>query len=361
VPIVVVMNSRGDLSSVGEGVDMTTDMDGPGITGFGYGQGGPDFRNNTDRIPQAEPQAAPSPAGDMTPAAQAGSDGVSSGNGRGVEAADLGEVLPLDFDYEGPVPGFEGSASDCLNHALSIARNLNHAVLSSDHVMLALTMDESGRRLLGRIGDIARLREVAMRRLGRMHARYAAGDPSQTSDLADIRKTARAAAAEREQLVAISDLVNAFPKENGRLLYGARTNTRTIALVERIEKGLVPRVSDAVARIEAAVFEATQGQPQTVQHLLGDLNAQRSRDEQQQLEFMEEIRRQVREAVDIQVAAALRDLDDKFAAKLEELTPKAPEPVAPEPEPEPEPGGGAFATELKAPPERKGYWRRLVL
>ena len=112
-----------------------------------------------------------------------------------------------------------------------------------------------------------------MRRLGTMHGRYAAGDPSQTSDLADIRKTARASAAEREQLVAISDLVNAFPKEDGRLIYGAPKDTRTIALVETIEKGLVPRVSDAVTRIEAAVLEATQGQRQTVQSLLVDLNA----------------------------------------------------------------------------------------
>jgi hypothetical protein len=287
----------------------------------------------------------------MTPAAEAANDAVSSGNGRGGEAADPGEVLPLDFDYAGPVPGFEGSASDCLNHALSIARNLNHAVLSSDHLMLALTMDESGRRLLGRLGDIAHLREIAMRRLGKMHARYAAGDPSQTSDLADIRKTARGAAAEREQLVAISDLVNAFPKENGRLIYGARTNTRTMALVETIEKGLVPRVSDAVTRIEAAVLEATQGQRQTVQQLLSDLNAQQARDELQQLEFMDAIRRQVREAVDIQVAAAFRDLDDKFAAKLEELTAKAPEP---EPQPEPE-------TRAEAPPARKGYWSWLIL
>ena len=121
----------------------------------------------------------------------------------------------------GPVPGFEASASDCLNHALSIARSLNHAVLSSDHLMLALTMDrkratvaQSGRRH-------RRLREAAMRRLGTDARPIAAGDPSQTSDLADIRKAARAAAAEREQLVAISDLVNAFPRENDRLTYGA--------------------------------------------------------------------------------------------------------------------------------------------
>ncbi len=341
---------------------MTNEMDGPGFTGFGYGnQGGSESKPENDRIRQAEAQAAPPPAvEDKQPAAQEGNGGVSGGNGPGAEPPELGEVLPLDFDYAGPVPGFEASASDCLNHALSIARNLNHAVLSSDHLMLALTMDESARRLLSRLGDIARLREAAMRRLGTMHGRYAAGDPSQTSDLADIRKTARAAAAEREQLVAISDLVNAFPKEDGRLTYGAPKDTRTIALVETIEKGLVPRVSDAVTRIEAAVLEATQGQRQTVQSLLVDLNARRSRDEQQQRDFMDEIRRQVREAVDIHFAAALRDLDDKFAAKVEELTAKPPEPVALASEPEPEPEGSAFATEPKAPTERKGYWSRVI-
>ena len=34
---------------------------------------------------------------------------------------------------------------------------------------------------------------------------------------------------------------------------------------------------------------------------------------------MDEVRRQVREAVDIHFAAALKDLDDKFASKLAEL------------------------------------------
>jgi hypothetical protein len=339
---------------------MTTDMGGPGFPGYGYGQNGSDSKTD-ERISQPQAEAAPSPAADTKPAALAANDDVASGNGRGGEPAELGEVLPLDFDHAGPVPGFEASASDCLNHALSIARNLNHAVLSSDHLMLALTMDESGRRLLNRLGDIERLRKVAMGRLGRMHARYAAGDPSQTSDLAEIRRTARAAAAEREQLVAISDLVNAFPKEGGRLLYGAPTTTRTNALVERIEKGLVPCVSDAVTRIEAAVVEATQGQRQTVQRMLEDLNAQRSRDELQHLEFMDEIRRQVREAVDVHVAAAFRDLDDRFAAKLDALTPKAPEVDAPEIDSDSEIRIGTASTDQQPAPKVKSSWNWLLL
>ncbi len=98
-----------------------------------------------------------------------------------------------------------------------------------------------------------------MQKLGKMHGRFSAGDPSQTADLADIRKLAREAAAEREQLVAISDLVNAFPRENGRLSYGAIDDLKSLAAIEKIEKGLVPRVDDAVTRIEAAIREALQG------------------------------------------------------------------------------------------------------
>ncbi|HVQ10486.1 MAG TPA: Clp protease N-terminal domain-containing protein, partial [Methyloceanibacter sp.] len=129
------------------------------------------------------------------------------------------EEVSLDFDYDEEVPGFEASASDCLNRALRIARSLNHMSLSADHLMLALTMDPNARRLIERIGDIVQLREAAMQRLGKMHSRFSTGDsfPSQTSDLVDIRKTAREAASEREQLVAISDLINAFPQANGRL------------------------------------------------------------------------------------------------------------------------------------------------
>jgi hypothetical protein len=339
------------------------DMDGPGIPGFGLGTpSGSDVKADNDRLSQPQPESESKVASSGN--GQGGNGATSeAGNGgpRASEQPDLDEVVPLDFDSAGPVPGFEATASDCLNHALSIARNLNHAVLSSDHLMLALTMDESARRLLNRAGDIERLREAAMRRLGKMHGRYTAGDPSQSADLADIRKVARAAAAEREQLVAISDLVNAFPRENGRLTYGVPRNTRTAVLVDTIEKGLVPRVSDAVTRIEAAVREATQGQHQTVQTLLADLNAQQVRDEQRQREFMDEVRRQVREAVDMHVAAAFRDLEDKYNAKLTELTPKAPEPVPVQPEPEPEPDIGAAPAEPTPPMARRSYWSWIIL
>ena len=104
--------------------------------------------------------------------------------------SDAAEEVTLDFDYDEEVPGFETSASNCLNRALQIARSLNHMSLSADHLMLALAMDPSARRLLERVGDIVQLREAATQRLGRMHSRFTTGDsfPSKTSDLVDIRK-----------------------------------------------------------------------------------------------------------------------------------------------------------------------------
>jgi hypothetical protein len=181
---------------------MTIEPGNPEVSGFGNtGQGDAGQAGGTHG---AEPSQ--------------GAQGPSGANGGGAvdampdDHADVGEVA-LDFNYEEAVPGFEASASDCLNRALAIAQSLNHVVLSSDHLMLALTLDASARRLLDRVGDVTQLREAAMRRLGKMHSQFSIGDPSQTADLADIRKIAREAAAEREQLVAISDLVNAFPRE----------------------------------------------------------------------------------------------------------------------------------------------------
>ena len=259
----------------------------------------------------------------------------------------------MDFDYDEAVPGFEASASDCFNRALKIARSLNHMSLSSDHLMLALTMDPSARRLLERVGDITQLREAAMQRLGRMHSRFATGEPlpSQTSDLMDIRKAAREAASEREQLVAISDLINAFPQANGRLTYGSGDGSKAVVLMERIEQGLVPRVADAMTRIEAEVQEAAR-RYQSVQSILQDLNSRQSAAaEQRQIELMEQIRRQVREAADLQLGAALRDFGEKLDAKLAELNPPA-EPVEHEPEPQ---------RYEPAPPPRPRYWSWLVL
>jgi hypothetical protein len=189
-----------------------------------------------------------------------------------------------------------------------------------------------------------------------MHSRFSTADtfPSQTSDLVDIRRAAREAASEREQLVAISDLINAFPRADGRLTYGTGDGSKAVVLMERIEQGLVPRVADAMLRIEAEVQEATR-RYQSVQTMLQDLNSRQSAAaEQRQIELMEQIRRQVREAADVQLGAALREFGERLEAKFAELNPPA-KPIEPEPEPQ---------RYEPAPPVHKprpSYWSWLAL
>jgi hypothetical protein len=104
---------------------------------------------------------------------EAGEDGAE----KVVEAV----VSPRPFNLRDVVPGFEDSASHCLNRALQIARSLNQTSLSSDHLMLALTMDPNARRHLERVGDVAELRETAMLRLGKMNWRFAKGADADTN------------------------------------------------------------------------------------------------------------------------------------------------------------------------------------
>jgi hypothetical protein len=296
--------------------------------------------------------AAPSPE------AQQSVSGEVDAQGNG--AAPLEEETPLDFDYEEAVPGFEAAASDCLNRALAIARSLNHVVLSSDHLMIPLTMDSNARRQLERVGDVTQLREAAMQRLGKMHSRYSTGEsfPSQTADLKDIRNAARQAAAEREQLVAISDLINAFGKANGRLTYGSGDGSHALTLMAKIEQGLVPRVADAMTRIETLVRDALERQ-QTVQSMLQDLNARNWEETQRrQREFMDEIHRQVREAADTQFAAVLSEL----AARL---NPEPAEEAVTEEPPRAADDEAHFAPPSEPAPEPaarpRSYWSWLVL
>jgi hypothetical protein len=220
------------------------------------------------------------------------------------------------------IPGLETSTSDCFNRANQIARSLNHTNLSIDHLMLALTMDASARRLLERIADVAQVRETAMQKLGKNYTRSSRDVGEQTlpptSDLADLGKAAREAAAEREQLIAISDLINSFPKVNGRLAYGNGEVSPT-AVIESIKNGLVPKVDDAVTRIEAAVRDAIQQQSQTVTKLLEDLSAGQAERAERQREFMDDIRRQVAEAAEVKIAEALRTFNEQINAKVADL------------------------------------------
>jgi hypothetical protein len=283
---------------------MTIEMGNPGIPGFGgYGS-------------QNQPPSSTE--------AQAG-NGAAAGQStrQTVDHAEVAEEVASKPTHE-QIPGLETSASDCLNRAAQIARSLNHANLSSDHLMLALTLDQSARRLLERVGDITQLREAAMQRLGKNHTKFSRDIGDQplppTSDLDDLAKAARQAAAEREQSIAISDLINAFPKADGRLTYAAGETARTVAVIDTIEKGLVPRVDDVLTRIEGAIVDAMQRQHQSVRTLLADLSSMQSQEwQRQQREFMDEIRRQVREAADVQVAAALEGLNEKFQGRVAEL------------------------------------------
>jgi hypothetical protein len=233
--------------------------------------------------------------------------------------AEVAEQVVLDRRDE--IHGYEPSASACINRAREIAQSLNHMSMSADHLMLALTMDQTARRLLERVGDVTQLREAAMQRLGHYASARNSGEPSlpPTSELADIAKSARDTANEREQSVAISDLINAFPKLNGRLTYGAGDNFRATALMERIEQGLVPRVADSMTKIETVVVEAIQ-QNQNVQRMLQDLNSRQTYEaERRQIEFMEDIRTQIRQAIDTQVGAALKEINDTLVRKIDEL------------------------------------------
>jgi hypothetical protein len=252
--------------------------------------------------------------------------------------------------------GYEASAAACFKRAGEIARSLNQMNLTADHLMLALIMEPAARRLLERVSDVSQLRETAMRRLGHYGSARNAGEQSSTTptaDLADIAKKARDAANEREQSVAVSDLVYAFPQVNGRLTYAAGEGDQAMSVLARIETGLVPKMTDSITKIETIVFDAVQ-QGQTVQKLLQDLGSKQLQDaEQRQRDFMDEVRRQVRVSIDTQVGAVLasfKDVMTKLEAKLEELKEeRKPEPLpvaeaAPDvtpivaiPQPEPQP------------------------
>jgi hypothetical protein len=343
---------------------MTIDLGGPGISGFGYGSQGNSGQsdqpaiadNDRARQAQAEPAASPQPAGSGAGQSQSADDSLD-GNA---------EVVTRDLGYD-QVPGFETSASNCVNRARQIAQSLSHATFSSDHLMLALTMEPSARRLLERVGDVNQLRAVAMRKLGKNYNKSDSGNqaPTPTADLADIGKRALQAAAEREQSVSISDLIDAFHHEGGRLTYGAGDGSRALAVMETIEKQVIPGVNDAVTRIENAIVDAVQRQHQSVQSLLSDLSSRQSQEwERRQREFMDEVRRQVREAADTQFAAALKELNEKFQDRVGELQTEqeSPSVVTPAvPGAGTAPSSASTATEGAAPEKKGGSWNWLSM
>ena len=299
---------------------MTVEPGHPGVAGFGYGSANADTFNRDQDQSAIATDTTKSAVGDNSSTDEHDAQAV------GPISGDLhigGEEVTLEPRNE--VPGYQSSASACLNRARQIARSLNHISLSADHLMLALTLDQGARRLLERVGDVTQLREAAMQRLGHLSSARNNDEHSSaaTSDLADITKAAREAANEREQSVAISDLINAFPKLNGRLSYGTSDGSQAIALMGRIETGLVPRVTESITKIETVVLEAMQ-QNQTVQKMLQDLNSKQTLEaEQRQIAFMEDVRKQIREAVDAQVGAALKQFGEDLIRKLVQVSPNA--------------------------------------
>ena len=74
-----------------------------------------------------------------------------------------------------------------------------------------------------------------------------------------------------------------------------------------------------MSKLETVVVQAIQ-QGQTVQRMLQDLNSRQTYEaERRQIEFIEDIRRHVREAIDTQVGAALQEINDTLVRKLDEL------------------------------------------
>ena len=268
---------------------------------------------------------------------------AGSGNGHDVDGAQhekttaIAELeaggAPIDFDYDEQVPGYEPSASDCLNRALGIARSLNHTSLSADHLMLALTMEQNARRLLERVGDINALREMAMKQLGEMNWKFSrpAGQesqfPAQTSDLEDVRKMALHDASERGSAWAISDLINAFPHEKGRLTYGVRESFEGVpAVIERIESGPMPRLADFIARLQTEIRDAVELQ---VGNVLRDVAEPQLRAAvQRQLASTEEINRQFRSVTETQLTTLLREFSDKLTTEVNEPEAEHEPPVA---------------------------------
>ena len=241
------------------------------------------------------------------------------------EIAEVEIASGTEFEYEEDVPGYEPSASDCLNRAMRIARSLNHTSLSADHLMLALTMDQNARKLLERAGDINALRETAMQQLGKMNWKFARPSgrernmPMQTSDLEDIHKIALHAAAEREQRVAISDLINAFPHEQGQLAYGAREELDVPAVIERIESGIAPRVAEVMSRFQGDLREAAQRELNTLVREVAE--PQLTAAVQRQVASMDEINRQFRGLLESSLNNALGEFKAKLLEAINEAEP----------------------------------------
>lgn len=214
----------------------------------------------------AEPDFAP--AGDgaaqdiSLPAAESGPDEAPSeiailSNG-GVSLAD---------DLTAKLNGFTKPASDCINKARRIARELNHTSVSAAHLVLALTLDpRSSRRLRDQDVDVDLVREAAVQLLAKYNCMYSSGassasdEPQPSPDLSDILETATRFAQEREgeEEINISDLLDAFRKSGSRarLIYDPQdASDQAPAVIRRVEQWLAPQLDQLFSEMERRLLE----------------------------------------------------------------------------------------------------------
>jgi hypothetical protein len=189
------------------------------------------------------------------------SDGDGDGDGDGVE-------LTLPDNLTGKLPRFTKPASDCINKARRIARELNHTSVSAAHLALALTLDQrSSRRLRDQGVDVDCVREAAVRNLAKFNFAYAAvsgsavAESKASPDLASILESATRFPQEKddEEEINISDLLDAFRKSPAgvKLIYELPEATDQVpALLRRVEQGVGQQLSrlftDMQLQVEAA-------------------------------------------------------------------------------------------------------------
>jgi hypothetical protein len=198
--------------------------------------------------------------------------GGLAGNGDALsEREGNGEAPAMQFpDHRsGKLSNFTRPASDIINKARRIARELNHASVSAAHLALALTLDpRSSRRLRDQGVDVDLVREAAVRTLAKFNFMYASGAAAAAElraspDLADIREAAMRFAQERddEEEINISDLLDAFRKSGSgaKLIYGVQEAPDQVpAVLRRVEQGVAQQLEQLFAEMQRRLQAAPQ-------------------------------------------------------------------------------------------------------
>ena len=237
-------------------------------------------------VQSEQPAEAPSPQPGQATNGQEQGGSLSSGDrahrdaAQGTDASGLDEGpseianmgngespgLALPNDLTAKLPGFTKPASDCINKARRIARELNHTSVSAAHLALALTLDpRSSRRLRDQDVDVDLVREAAVQFLAKYNSMYSSGapavdEPQPAPDLSDILETATRFAQEREgeKEINISDLLDAFRKSSSRarLLYSPQdASDQAPAIIRRMEQWFAPQLDQLFSEMERKLLE----------------------------------------------------------------------------------------------------------